>query len=178
MPGWHLKYHTFKDDRKAVTYNQDTFSFQMRWPRANGCPRNHYTCSKAAQGGHLETLQWARANGCPRNEDTCNFAAQDGHLDVSQLPVGKSKLMLMGSSGVFLRSSGWALEILQLARANGCPWDSGTCTGASLNGHLQTLQWARAHACPWVVGCAPGQVGMDILRPTSGQERMNAHNKL
>ena len=52
--------------------------------RANGCPWNHYTCSKAAQGGHLETFQLARSNGCPWNEDTCKFAAQDGHLDLAK----------------------------------------------------------------------------------------------
>jgi hypothetical protein len=39
--------------------------------------------------------------------------------------------------------------VLQWARANGCPWDAGTCTGAALRGHLEVLQWARANGCPW-----------------------------
>ena len=41
------------------------------------------------------------------------------------------------------------LEVLQWARANGCPWDEETCAWAAENGHLEVLQWARAHGCPW-----------------------------
>jgi ubiquitin len=38
---------------------------------------------------------------------------------------------------------------------NGCPWDAGTCSGASKKGHLAVLQWARANGCPWSVwACA------------------------
>jgi len=28
------------------------------------------------------------------------------------------------------------MHILQWARANGCPWDSSTCSGAAAGGHL------------------------------------------
>jgi hypothetical protein len=31
----------------------------------------------------------------------------------------------------------------------GCPWDSWTCLGAAVGGHLSMLQWARVHGCPW-----------------------------
>ncbi|KAG5176403.1 hypothetical protein JKP88DRAFT_351103 [Tribonema minus] len=41
------------------------------------------------------------------------------------------------------------LEVLQWARANGCPWDKSTCTLAASGGHLETLQWARVNGCPW-----------------------------
>ena len=41
------------------------------------------------------------------------------------------------------------LEVLQWARANGCDWDSLTCTYAAANGHLEVLQWARANGCDW-----------------------------
>ena len=34
-------------------------------------------------------------------------------------------------------------------RANGCPWDEGTCILASEQGRLEVLQWARANGCPW-----------------------------
>jgi hypothetical protein len=39
--------------------------------------------------------------------------------------------------------------VLQYARANGCPWDEGTCGNAAFGGHLAVLQWARANGCPW-----------------------------
>jgi hypothetical protein len=44
---------------------------------------------------------------------------------------------------------GGYLEVLQWARANGCPWDGDTCTIAAERGHLEVLRWARANGCPW-----------------------------
>ena len=41
------------------------------------------------------------------------------------------------------------LEVLQWARAHGCPWDKWTCAYAAEGGHLEVLQWARANGCPW-----------------------------
>ena len=41
------------------------------------------------------------------------------------------------------------LEMLQWARASGCPWNAATCSEAALGGHLEVLQWARANGCPW-----------------------------
>jgi len=41
------------------------------------------------------------------------------------------------------------LEYLKWAHANGCPWDTNTCSCAALNGHLEVLQWARENKCPW-----------------------------
>ena len=43
------------------------------------------------------------------------------------------------------------LEVLQWARANGCPWDKWTCFNAARGGHLEVLQWARNYGCPWDV---------------------------
>ena len=37
------------------------------------------------------------------------------------------------------------LEVLQWARANGCPWDEEVCTFAARGGRLEVLQWARAN---------------------------------
>ena len=44
---------------------------------------------------------------------------------------------------------GGHLEVLQWARANGCPWNVDTCYQAVGSGHLKVLQWARANGCPW-----------------------------
>ena len=48
-----------------------------------------------------------------------------------------------------LAAGGGHLEVLQWARAHGCPWDHHTCTAAARNGHLEVLQWARAQGCDW-----------------------------
>jgi len=41
----------------------------LKWARENDCPWDEWTCTFAAEGGHLETLKWARTNGCPWDED-------------------------------------------------------------------------------------------------------------
>jgi hypothetical protein len=35
----------------------------LKWMRENNCPWDEYTCTNAAEGGHLELLQWAYING-------------------------------------------------------------------------------------------------------------------
>jgi murein DD-endopeptidase MepM/ murein hydrolase activator NlpD len=40
------------------------------------------------------------------------------------------------------------LELLQWARAQGCPWDEEICALAAEGGHLEILQWARDQGCP------------------------------
>ena len=44
---------------------------------------------------------------------------------------------------------GGHLEMLQWARANGCPWNEMTCSGAATGGHLDVPRWAREKGCPW-----------------------------
>jgi hypothetical protein len=65
------------------------------------------------QGSH-NVLQFLHEIGCSWNVDvsTCAQAALFGHLNV-----------------------------LQWARANGCPWDENTCSEAASNGHLDVLHW-------------------------------------
>ena len=46
----------------------------LKCARQNGCEWDEWTCSKAAEGGHLEVLKWARQNGCPWDERTWAFA--------------------------------------------------------------------------------------------------------
>ena len=91
----------------------------IRWAKENGCPWDSYTCSQAAEGGHLEVLRWIRTNDCPWDSYTCTWAAKGGHL-----------------------------EILKWAWENGCPWDSDTCAKAARGGHLEVLKWARENGCP------------------------------
>ena len=40
------------------------------------------------------------------------------------------------------------LEVLQWARANGCPWDEYTSHVAAQGGHLEVLHWLHANGCP------------------------------
>ena len=40
---------------------------------------NEWTCTRAAEGGHLETLKWARENGCPWDCNVLRRAEARGH---------------------------------------------------------------------------------------------------
>jgi hypothetical protein len=44
---------------------------------------------------------------------------------------------------------GGNLDVLQYARANGCPWNASTCSNAASNGHTDIIRWARDNGCPW-----------------------------
>ncbi|MDC1215742.1 ankyrin repeat domain-containing protein [bacterium] len=57
--------------------------------------------------------------------------------------------VLTSSQGLLIAARGGHLEVLHWARANGCPWNSGTFMNAAKSGHLEVLQWLRANSCPW-----------------------------
>jgi hypothetical protein len=48
-----------------------------------------------------------------------------------------------------MAASGGHLDVLQWARANGCPWSKETCTYAAEAGQFEVLKWLRSNGCPW-----------------------------
>ena len=59
------------------------------------------------------------------------------------------------------------IESLTCLRANGCPWDEGTCANAAYEGHLEVLQWAHQNGCPWdaeTCAFAAGAGHLDVLQ--------------
>ena len=70
---------------------------------------------RAVELGCLSAVQRLQRGGrLSRRELLCQAAARGGHL-----------------------------EMLQWARANGCPWNAETCYRAAKGGHLEVLHWAR-----------------------------------
>ena len=63
--------------------------------------------------------------------------------------MGARKRLRVGRVYVLGAAKYGHLEVLQWARANGCPWDEKTCLGAAEGGHLEVLLWARTNGCPW-----------------------------
>ena len=45
-------------------------------------------------------------------------------------------------------AEGGHLEVLQWARANGCPWDADTCVAAVDEQRHDVFLWARENDCP------------------------------
>jgi len=92
----------------------------LKWMCGLNWPWGKHLCEWAAEGGHVPVLKWLRENDCPWDDETCAYAALGGHL-----------------------------ETLKWARENDCPWDDETCAAAARGGHLEVLKWARANGCPW-----------------------------
>ena len=131
----------------AATYGQLDV---LKWARANGCPLDADTCSRAAaEGEHLEVLKWLHANGAPWNEITCAWAAKYGHLEVLQW--AHTNGVPWNNLTCAWAAEGGHLEVLQWARTKGCPWTDATCACAAHGGHLEVLRWARKNGCPWDV---------------------------
>ena len=53
----------------------------LKYAYYNGCELEHYTCSNAAENGHLDCLIFAHTHGCEWTDETCSNAAKNGHLD-------------------------------------------------------------------------------------------------
>src|SRR5690349_14049438 len=87
--------------------------------------------------------------------------------------------MLMDVHGmrarVLVLLGGGYLEVLQWARANGCPWDERTCLNAAADGHLEVLS---GHVPMDIHGTStpvPGLLPAGISRCCNGPSQMVAH---
>ena len=75
--------------------------------RENGCALDEYTCSRAAENGHLDCLKYVHENSCSWDTLTCYMVAANGHLGC-----------------------------LKYAHENDCPWDWTTCSLVATKGPM------------------------------------------
>ena len=123
--------------------------------------------------GDLEALEWLMQLFDGKGHKW----RDDGGLELSLLAAERGKI----ASLTCLRANGcpWDegtcanaayeghLEVLQWAHQNGCPWDAETCAFAAGAGHLDVLQWARQNGCPWnEMTCynAAGEGHLEVLQ--------------
>ena len=120
--------------------------------RARTAARGTRGLARCREGGHLEVLQWARANGAPWDEMTCRDSRERrppggaavgarerrsvGRVDLRTCrgrrppggaAVGARERRSVGREDLPRCRGGGHLEVLQWARANGCPWNEWTC---------------------------------------------------
>ena len=153
----------------------------LQYARANECPWDEDTCSSAAVKaiwmccsgpGQTDALgKKARAQPLPV-EAIWMCCSGPGQTDVrgmkaraEPLPVeaiwmccsGPGQTDALGMKArVCFAAHGGHLEVLQWARANGCPWDETTCEAAVARGHLDVVQWAKENDCPGAVQFSSG----------------------
>ena len=120
--------------------------------RAVGCPWDHKTCVRAAEGGHFEVLKWAHVHGCPVGlvkMVICCAAARNGDLEMLSwlFANGFKTVSYFVSSDA---ASHGRLAVLQWLHAHGwCEWKMCTLYAAACHGHLDVLRWMVANGFPW-----------------------------
>ena len=102
--------------------------------------------------GSVALAKWALVEGCPREDENgfnmAWFAARYGQVELVKWLCGEGgftmdEYVMMGAAW------GGNLELVRWLRAEGCPWNWGTCFVAVDNGHVEVLRWARENGCPW-----------------------------
>ena len=125
---------------------------------ASGLPRAgtsvEVPLKMAAFIGSIELLAWANESGCLCDARTCAAIFRHGQQ-----------------------------QVLQWARAHGCPWSEDLvdgnldcCALAARGGDLDLLRWSREHGCPWNrwTVCALPPLGTGTWRCCSGRGRTDA----
>ena len=109
-----------------------------------------YLCQVLARGGHLEELKEFLRKGAPCYEDMFSLAAEGGNLEMLQWARANG-CPLDSSDPIMCRLAAESenLDMLQWVRANGCVWGEATCARAAQGGYLEVLKWAHENGCPW-----------------------------
>jgi hypothetical protein len=111
----------------------------------------HCMCVEhAALGGHLHVLKWLWANGCPQYlgiASACAISA--GHMHVLEYAESFHDTSKQTDWCMLPAASRGDVEILKWLHARGHRMSAVVCYAAAYFDHLEVLQWARAQGCPW-----------------------------
>jgi hypothetical protein len=117
--------------------------------RCTGCEWNVRACSKAARGGHLDTLRWLRENECPWDaRHVCIYAARYGHTNILNFVLEQGELVDVQLLRATLNAAGSCnqLQTVQWLRQHGADWPT-VLQHDSRAWHGDTLRWARDEGC-------------------------------
>ena len=94
--------------------------------------------------------------------------------------VARERMPVVGEY-VHIRGAGRAPRGAAVGALERCRWDAWTCMCVAHGGQLEMLQWARASGCPWTSwarnkGAYLGYVENDnVTRETSNYRKTNTH---
>jgi hypothetical protein len=126
---------------------------------------------KAAPGApHLRLICW-RWHECwlEVSKGRADAWVADWRVTVASIPLAQIYIDLMPCKAWLCSAAAAAgrLDMLQWARAQGCPWSSATCEYAAAEGYLEILDWAVRNGCPlsYRVGIAAASRGrLEVLQ--------------
>ena len=125
--------------------------------KATGCELKELNAYRAAKLGYLNMLSHMDSRGrLPKTRKVllCMAAARSGQLE--ELKALRAEGCPWDGGTCARAAEGGHLEVLKWARENGCPWDWETCARAAEGGHLEVLKWAHENGCPWNVATCGG----------------------
>mmetsp|Transcript_14380 Transcript_14380/g.32256 ORF Transcript_14380/g.32256 Transcript_14380/m.32256 type:complete len:141 (-) Transcript_14380:441-863(-) len=121
----------------------------VQWLRAQDppCEWDFFSCSYAAEKGHLEVLQWMRAQDppCPwLDMNMCTYAAENVHMEVLRWLLFETDCYY-GEKLITALAERGELELIVWLRAEDPPrdWDASASKVAATQSDLETLQFLR-----------------------------------
>lgn len=99
---------------------------------------------------NLKMLKWLYYKGVDISSSVCVLAAKYGYTEIFSWAIQKSDSTWKYSRTICAYAAGSGnIEILKLARENGCYWNENTCAYAAAKNHFKILKWAQRNGCPW-----------------------------
>jgi hypothetical protein len=124
---------------------------------------------------HLRLVCWRWREGwLEASKGQVDAWVADWRVTVASIPLAQLYIDLMPCKAWLCPAAAAAgrLDVLQWARAQGCPWTSSTCAYAAAEGHLEILDWAITNKCPLdlTVGRAAARQGrLEVLQWMRGR---------
>eukprot|EP00953_Heterococcus_sp_UTEX-ZZ885_P003691 2507-Heterococcus_DN1.PRE.4 len=117
-----------------------------------GCELDFEACSRAAEGGHTDTLRWLLEQECPWSvHEVCMSAARNGYTDILDFVVEQGEVLVAELLTQLLNEAGafGQLPAVQWLRQHGAAWPAALGFGQR---HFhqwggESLAWARAQGC-------------------------------
>jgi hypothetical protein len=117
-----------------------------------GCELNFEACSRAAAGGHTDTLRWLLEQECPWSvHEVCMSAARNGYTDILDFVIEQGEVLDAELLTDALNDAGSSnqLPAVQWLRQHGAAWPAALGFGQRYFHQWggESLAWARAQGC-------------------------------
>jgi hypothetical protein len=130
--------------------NDMKFFYDVNTESRGAVKRSNVRLADAFKIGDFDTkstISWALEKCLKRRERFCERMALNGNLELLQVLRGKGCPWNEWTCSDAAENG--HLECLKYAHENGCPWNKHTCFEAAKNGHLECLKYAHENRCPW-----------------------------
>ena len=122
----------------SLAWLRDHSGYEFRWK----------TCTGAAKGGQLQTLQWLREQGCPWDETTTIMAAKMGHHEMLEWLLDNGCLVSARACEAAAGQNHMGIVMLLTRRHRAAMHQTAVCAAAAEGGHGTVLAWLQENGYP------------------------------